>query len=291
MLPIVWISSLFIGAGVVLAGLLIASAISFRRRQREEAARLQGVVFAPTTRDVVSVRSRLVAVLPTGYIGWLERQLVYVGRPDAWPLPRVISTKFVLGLFALAIAVLWVVGAVSPIRILLAIGLVVIAFMTPDLLLYSRATERQQLMAEELPDTLDQMTIAVEAGLGFDSAMSKVGAAGKGPLADEFVRTLQDMSLGMSRREAYESMGLRTSSEDIRRFTRAIGQAESYGIAVANVLRVQAGEMRLKRRQLAEERAMKIPVKIVFPLTVCILPVLFIVILTPAVLNLVASFS
>ena len=142
-----------------------------------------------------------------------------------------------------------------------------------------------------LPDTLDQMTIAVEAGLGFDSAMAKAARGGEGPLTEELIRVLQDMSIGRTRRESFLALESRTNSEDLRRFVRAIIQADAYGVAIGDVLRVQAGEMRVKRRQRAEEQAMKIPVKIVFPLVFCILPVLFIVIMTPAVIGMIRTFS
>ena len=106
-----------------------------------------------------------------------------------------------------------------------------------------------------LPDTLDQMTIAVEAGLGFDAAMAKAARGGKGPLAEELIRVLQDMSIGRTRRDSFTELERRTNSEDLRRFIRAIIQADAYGVAIGDVLRVQAGEMRLKRRQRAEEQA------------------------------------
>ncbi|MFO7691444.1 MAG: type II secretion system F family protein, partial [Cryobacterium sp.] len=121
--------------------------------------------------------------------------------------------------------------------------------------------------------------------------MAKAATNGQGPLAEEFIRTLQDMSIGRTRAHAYQSLGERTSSADLRRFTRSIIQADAYGIAIADVLRVQAAEMRLRRRQRAEEKAMKIPVKVLFPLIFCILPVLFIVLLTPAVLNMIDAFA
>jgi len=121
--------------------------------------------------------------------------------------------------------------------------------------------------------------------------MAKAVTNGKGPLAEEFIRTLQDMSIGQARKAAYEAFSERTSSPDLRRFTRSIIQADAYGLAIADVLRVQAGEMRLRRRQRAEEKAMKVPVKVLFPLVFCILPVLFIVLLTPAVLGIVKAFS
>ena len=141
-----------------------------------------------------------------------------------------------------------------------------------------------------MPDTLDQMTIAVEAGLGFDSAMARAGKNGKGPLAEELVRTMQDIQVGQSRRQAYESLASRTGVPDLRKFVRAIIQADLYGISVADVLRTQAAEMRMKRRQRAEEKAMQIPVKVIFPLMLCILPVLFIVLLGPAAMDIVAAF-
>jgi tight adherence protein C len=110
-------------------------------------------------------------------------------------------------------------------------------------------------------------------------------------LAEELIRTLQDISIGRTRKDAYQALAERTNSADLRRFTRSIIQADTYGIAIADVLRVQAGEMRLRRRQRAEEQGMKVPVKVIFPLVFCILPVLFIVLMTPAVINISKAFS
>jgi tight adherence protein C len=135
------------------------------------------------------------------------------------------------------------------------------------------------------------MTIAVEAGLGFESAMSRAAKNGKGALAEELTRTLQDIAVGQPRREAYLALADRTGVPDLRRFVRAVVQADAYGISIADVLRTQAGEMRLKRRQRAEQKAMQIPVKVIFPLILCILPTLFIVLLAPAVMRIVEAFS
>ena len=117
------------------------------------------------------------------------------------------------------------------------------------------------------------MLISVEAGLGFESAMARAGQNGKGPLAEELVRTLQDMQVGRSRKDAYLALAERSGVPDLRSFVRAVVQADSYGIALAGVLRTQAKQMRVKRRQRAEEKAMKMPVKVLFPLMLCILPV------------------
>ncbi|WP_043440674.1 type II secretion system F family protein [Arthrobacter sp. L77] len=221
----------------------------------------------------------------------LDHQLALAGRPAAWPLRRLVAAKLALAAIAVGFGLLLVGGSPTAKTMLLAGGVVVVAYFVPDLLIRSRATERQAAISLELPDTLDQMTIAVEAGLGFDAAMSRTGQNGKGPLARELVRTLQDMQLGMSRREAYAALAERTGTPDLRRFVNAILQADKYGISISAVLRTQAGEMRIKRRQRAEEKAMKIPVKVLFPLMVCIMPVLFIALLGPAAINVMDTFA
>lgn len=129
-----------------------------------------------------------------------------------------------------------------PLKFLLGLGVAALRYFVPDLLLRSRGRERQDALQLELPDILDQKLISVEAGLGFESAMAKASANGKGPMAAELARTLQDMQMGRSRWEAYQDMA------DLRSFVRAVVQADTNGIGIAKVLRVQAAEMRLKRR-------------------------------------------
>ena len=169
--------------------------------------------------------------------------------------------------------------------LLIVVVMVPVGYFLPELLLYSRGIERQKAIGLELADTLDQMMIAVEAGLGFESAMARAGHNGKGPLAEELVRTLQEMRVGIPRRDAYLALEQRTDVPDLRQFTRAVIQADAYGISIATVLRTQANEMRTKRRQRAEEAAQKIPTKILIPLMLFILPVLFLTVLGPTVLN------
>ena len=228
---------------------------------------------------------------PSGAVRRLDGLLSRAGRPPAWPLDRLLAAKVVLPLLVGALAMLYVSAAPRPLAVLLAFGATVVAHFLPELLLHSRGQERSQQIGLELADTLDQMTIAVEAGLGFDSAMARAGKNGKGPLAEELVRTLQDIQVGQSRRQAYEGLATRTDVPDLRRFVRSVIQADIYGIAIADVLRTQAAEMRMKRRQRAEEKAMQIPVKVIFPLMLCILPVLFIVLLGPAAIDIVGAFS
>jgi tight adherence protein C len=221
----------------------------------------------------------------------LDRLLSRAGRPPAWPLERLLAAKLGLPLLIAAFSLYYVQKAApGPLPILVGVVATVISYFLPELLLHSRGQERSKKIALELPDTLDQMTIAVEAGLGFDSAMARAAKNGKGPLSEELVRTLQDIQVGQSRRQAYDSLDSRTEVPDLRKFIRAIVQADKYGVAIADVLRTQAAEMRMKRRQRAEEKAMQIPVKVIFPLIFCILPVLFIVLLGPAVLDIIKVF-
>jgi tight adherence protein C len=216
----------------------------------------------------------------------LELLYAKAGRPVDWPIARLMAYKVyalaaaaVMGLLLLLLS-----GSNSMIVLLIAV-MMPLSYFLPDLLLYSRGIERQKEISLELADTLDQMMIAVEAGLGFESAMDRAGHNGKGPLAEELVRTLQEMRVGIPRRDAYLALEQRTDVPDLRQFTRAVIQADAYGISIATVLRTQANEMRIKRRQRAEEAAQKIPTKILLPLMLFVLPVLFLTVLGPTALN------
>jgi tight adherence protein C len=282
----------------LLAWSLLARPSRLRRRsvtnlKRGLEPRVAGDAFQP---PADSRRSRGLPALgrrltPGSSVRRLDRMLSRAGRPPAWPLERVLAAKLILPPLVAALSLYYIQRAApGPLPVLVGVVATVVSYFLPDLLLHSRGQERSNKITLELPDTLDQMTIAVEAGLGFDSAMARAGKNGKGPLAEEMVRTLQDIQVGQSRRQAFDSLGTRTDVPDLRKFVRAIVQADKYGVAVADVLRTQAAEMRMQRRQRAEERAMQIPVKVIFPLMLCILPVLFIVLLGPAVLDIMRVF-
>jgi tight adherence protein C len=279
-------------AVVLLGWALLARPSTVAERARDNLVRgieLPGTV---STRSGPPLSVRLTRGLtPGGTVARLNRLAATAGRPAAWPVPRLVAAKLVLALVAAGLSLLIVSGSPGALTVLLAVVLTAVAYFLPELLLYSRGQERQQAIQLELADTLDQMTIAVEAGLGFESAMARAGKNGKGPLAQELVRTLQDIAVGQPRRAAYLALADRAGVEDLRRFIRAIVQADAYGVSIADVLRTQAQEMRLKRRQRAEEKAMQIPVKVIFPLILCILPVLFIVLLGPAVMDIIDTFS
>jgi tight adherence protein C len=231
------------------------------------------------------------ALTPRGTVARLNRLAGTAGRPAAWPVPRLVAAKLVLAAIGAGLTLLLFLPTPGVRMGLLGLGVTGVAYVVPELLLYSRGQERRQAIGLELADTLDQMTIAVEAGLGFESAMSRAATNGKGALAEELVRTLQDIAVGQPRRDAYLALAERTGAPDLARFIRAVVQADAYGVSIADVLRTQAQEMRLKRRQRAEEKAMQIPVKVIFPLILCILPTLFIVLLGPAVMDMMAAFG
>jgi tight adherence protein C len=239
-----------------------------------------------------STGARLVRSLtPAGTVARLNRLAGTAGRPAAWPVPRLVAAKLVLAAVAAGLFLLVFLAAPGPGIAALGLAVTGVAYLVPELLLYSRGQERRKAVALQLADTLDQMTIAVEAGLGFESAMARAAGNGKGPLAEELTRTLQDIAVGQPRRDAYLALAERTAVPDLARFIRAIVQADAYGVSIADVLRTQAHEMRLKRRQRAEEKAMQIPVKVIFPLILCILPTLFVVLLGPAVMDMMRAFK
>jgi tight adherence protein C len=283
---------------VVSAVPLIGWALFARPQALTEQARdnLTRGISLPTDRTSGRAGSGLGARLvngltPGGTVARLDRLASRAGRPADWPVPKLVAAKLVLTAIAGGLGLLMITAGATTLTVLLVLHVTVVAYFVPELLLYSRGQERQEAISLELADTLDQMTIAVEAGLGFESAMSRAGANGKGPLAEELVRTLQDIAVGQPRREAYLALAERTGVPDLRRFIGAVVQADAYGVSIADVLRTQAQEMRLKRRQRAEEKAMQIPVKVIFPLILCILPTLFIVLLGPAAMDIVSAFG
>jgi tight adherence protein C len=231
-----------------------------------------------------------IRVTPKGYVAWLDKLLARAGRPSQLPLPRLLIAKPALALLVAVIGILVITKNPNPSSVLFVVLAAALAYFVPDILIHGRGAERQKAIELELPNTLDQMLISVEAGLGFEAAMARAGQNGKGPLAFELMRTLQDMQVGRSRRDAYEALATRTDVPDLRTFVRSVVQADMYGIAIANVLKTQAKQMRIKRRQRAEEKAMKLPIKVLFPLMFCILPALFIVIMGPAVINVMKNF-
>jgi tight adherence protein C len=182
-------------------------------------------------------------------------------------------------------------GTSFMLRLVLVGGATVVGWLGPNLYLYQKIYDRSNRMQRELPDAIDLMTISVESGLAFDAAVQQVARNTEGPLAEEFSRVLREMQIGKGRAEALRALAERTNVDDLKSFVTAMVQADSFGIPIANVLRIQSSEMRTKRRQRAEEKAQKVPVKITVPLIFCILPCLFIAVMGPAVIHIMDSFA
>ena len=203
-----------------------------------------------------------------------------------WPLERVLVLKLALGGTLGVGTLVWALGTGSATNLLLALAASAVGYLAPDTVLARMARARQLAIANQLPDTLDQLSICVEAGLGFDAALHRVSRSGRGALASEIARLLRELRMGVPRSEALDNLLERTDVPELRQFVHAMTQAETYGVPVTRVLRAQSVEQREKRRFRAEERAMKLPVKVIFPLVFCILPTLFIVVLGPAFVHM-----
>ena len=224
---------------------------------------------------------------PSGTVDALQRRIELAGSTR--PLERVLATKLILGGGLLVVGLAWAARVGTPGALLAALAAGATGYLGPDSVLSRQATARQLDIANHLPDLLDQLTICVEAGLGFDTALARTSRSGQDPLSEEVARLLQDLRVGVPRAEALDNLLARTDVPELRQFVHALLQAETYGVPISRVLRAQATEQREKRRFRAEERAMKLPVKVIFPLVFCILPTLFIVVIGPAFIHLTSG--
>ena len=240
---------------------------------------------------VIGLSGLLRRFTPVGYLEKKEHQLVLAGRPGNLDAPAFVVIKLLTTAVGLVLAFFTVdFGGDTFQRVALFALPIVLGFFGPDAWLQRKIDERRTAMLRALPDVLDLLVISVEAGLGFDSALSRVVATVPGPLSEEFFRMLQETRVGVSRRDAMRHLMERTDLDELRSFILAMIQAEAFGVAIARVLRVQADEMRVKRRQRAQEKAFAAPVKLVFPLVFCIFPSLFIVLLGPAAIQISEAF-
>jgi tight adherence protein C len=223
----------------------------------------------------------------------IRRRLDVAGNPSGWTVERVQAGKVIgaVTLFLVSLALTGVMGTGFTPRIVGVIVATAIGWLGPNLYLYQKVYDRSKRMQRDLPDAIDLMTISVESGLAFDAAVQQVARNTEGPLADEFSRVLREMQIGQGRAQALRGLAERTEVDDVKSFVTSMVQADSFGIPIANVLRIQSAEIRTKRRQRAEEQAQKVPVKITVPLIFCILPCLFIAVMGPAVIHIMDSFA
>lgn len=220
------------------------------------------------------------------------RRLELAGNP--WPIDAAtfLAIRFILAvvLAGLLVAVVLISPPSNPNDNFMYIGGAAFAgFYLPHLMLSSKITRRQKEIRNAMPDALDLLTICVEAGLGFDAAMSKVAEKWQTELSLAFARVIREVQLGKVRREALKDMADRLGIAEMTSFVAAIIQSEQLGVSMAKVLRIQSDQMRLKRRQRAEEEAHKAPIKMLIPMALLIFPSIMIIILTPAVISIMGS--
>jgi tight adherence protein C len=247
-------------------------------------------IFVPVIAGASKVARR---VTPIDARDRVARKLLIAGSPIGWDAERLLAFKIigfsagiVLGLFVTTL-----VGDIAPfIRIVLIGLLAFVGFMVPDSMLSRRVGERQKEILRTLSDTLDLLTISVEAGLSLNAAIAQVVQNVPGVLSSEFARMLQEIQLGVPRADAFRNLAERTDVDELNAFALAMIQADVFGVSIASVLRTQARQLRIKRRQRAEAKAQQTPVKIVFPLILCILPALFVVIVGPGAIRIWESF-
>jgi len=230
-------------------------------------------------------------ITPIGMRERIARQLILAGNPQGWDADKVAATKIFGciggGVLGFALALLAGLKGIFPI----AGGgfFAVFGYLVPGAGLGQKAINRQEAIRLAMPDSMDLLTISVEAGLGFDAALAHVTRNVPGPLSDEIARMLQEMQLGVPRQQAFKQLAERTDVEELKAFVLAMVQADIFGISIAKVLRSQSKDLRTKRRQRAEERAIKVPVKLLFPLIFCILPAMFAAILGPGIIRILQS--
>ncbi len=213
-----------------------------------------------------------------------QKKLIAAGEPYGLDAEGLVVLKYGF-MSGLALTGIFIANVTT------AIILGIVGYLLPDLLLKAWKNERRDKILKSLPDVLDMLSVSVEAGLGFDAALQKVVEKIEGPLSSEFQRTLNEIKLGKPRRESLKDLAARVEVDDVSTFISSLVQADQLGVSIANVLRVQADQVREKRSQRAEEKAQKAPVKILIPLVFFIFPAIFIILLGPAVIQMIKTFG
>jgi tight adherence protein C len=288
------------------AAYLVGEAVTLPARERRSSvtrAATYGKFRAALSQQQLPFRQRVLSPLGDRFAGWtlklhpkttvegVSARLLAAGLGRKISPTTFLAFKSALALGGLVLGALFGGAAAGPGGVLFAaIALAGIGFIAPDFVVSGKARSRKDRIRAELPDALDLMAVSVEAGMGFDGAISKLTEHMDGPLADEFALTLGEIRIGESRQDALKKLSERTNTPELASFVRSIIQADQLGISLGRILRVQATDSRLKRQAAAEEKAMKAPIKMLFPTVLFIFPAMFLVILGPAFLNLSKIF-
>jgi len=287
---------------LVLSGLTVRQrevAVALRRAKRygvqtqrevETRRSVNDRIVGPLTQKIAAVTSKF---LPRTDPNEIANRLMAAGLARSMSPQMYLAIKGGLVFMAVAFgAIILVSGVIPPaMGMLVALGGSAIGYIAPDFFINTKTRARREMMQMELPNVLDLLCVSVEAGLGFDAAVAKLSERMTGPLVDEFGLVLHEMRIGESRSAALKSLSDRVDVPEIAQFCRAIIQADQLGIALSRILRVQSHDMRVRRQLAAEEKAMKAPVKMLFPTVVFIFPSMFVVALGPAAISLLTTFG
>jgi tight adherence protein C len=261
-------------------------------RDQELLAPISERAFMPVLGGLTNLGRRFT---PVGYVDGVRKKFINAGNGSADAVDRFLAVR-VLSVLAI-IPLFWLCYIWNPLnfkgltQVVVFVLFFAVCLLGPDSILSRRVQERQHDLRIMLPDVLDLLTISVEAGLGFEQALDRTVSAVPGPLSDEFARMLGEIRAGASRSEAMRALDQRTNVPEVRSFVLAVLQADTFGVSIGRVLRAQSEEMRIKRRQLAQERAQKAPVKMLIPMVFCIFPALFVVVIGPAIINIRKAFG
>ncbi|KDR93780.1 tight adherence protein C [Peptoclostridium litorale DSM 5388] len=280
-------------------GAVLSPAISIKRRMEHidraygEHAEIDDERKLPFAERIIEplkrrLRDEIRKKTPKGFIEQLELKIEKAGRPYNFGISAWLVMKFAISVLLPLFLVTFIFKGESVLsnKFLLSGATIIICIAFPKVMLNSKIKMRRKLVTSQLPDVLDILTVSVESGLSFDSALAKVVEKNYGELAKEFEKVLNEVQLGKTRREALKNMATRCDADDVRLFISSIIQAEQMGVSTGKVLRIQAGQMRIKRKQRAEELALKAPVKMIIPLVFFVFPGLFVVILGPAFIQI-----
>ncbi len=247
-------------------------------------------IIQPTVKKLADI---LVSITPKERTNQLHNKVIAAGQPFGFGINEWISIQAILiGLVPAIIVVSGFTGIITFKNMILMIMIsVFLGIGGPRFILISKIQQRQKEITLTLPDILDILTVSVEAGLGFDAALGKVVEKIPGVLSKEFEKVLQEIKLGRPRTEALKSMSERVGVVDLTTFIASVIQADQLGVSISGVLRIQSDQMRLRRRQRAQEKAMKAPVKMLIPMVFFIFPTIFVVLLGPSVIKMIGMFK
>ena len=291
---------------LALAAYFVGETVTLPARQRKNSVRRAahyGAVRAPLGAIQQPFRERVLVPLGDRLARWtlklhpkttvegVSARLLAAGLGRSLSPTAFLALKSGLAIVGVALGAVFGGAAVGTRGVLFfSLILASVGFIAPDFIVSGRARARKDRIRAELPDALDLMAVSVEAGMGFDGAISKLTEHMEGPLADEFALTLSEIRIGETRSDALKKLADRTGTPELSSFVRSIIQADQLGISLGRILRVQANDSRLKRQAAAEEKAMKAPIKMLVPTVLFIFPAMFLVILGPAFLNLSKIF-